>query len=47
VSSEHTGGWQESVFGECVKHSELGSDRAVNLHMHNVQIIAEPTFEDN
>jgi len=29
-----------------VKYGELGYDRAINLHSHDVQVIAEPAFKD-
>jgi hypothetical protein len=29
-----------------VKYGELGYDRAVNLHAHDVQVIVEPAFKD-
>lgn len=47
ASDKCMGGWQGSILRKGVKHSEFGGDRAINLHVHHIQIIVKPTFEDN
>ncbi len=39
-------GWLRSVLRVCVKYGELGCDRAVNLHAHDVEVIAKPAFKN-
>jgi len=41
------GRWQRSILWECIKHRELGGNRAIDLHAYNIQIIVELTFKDN
>jgi hypothetical protein len=41
------GRWQGSILWECIKHRELGGNRAIDLHAYNIQIIVELTFKDN
>jgi hypothetical protein len=43
----HKRGAGKCPLSECYsKYSELSYNRAINLHLHNIQIIAEPAFKD-